>query len=590
MGLAYTVDSPIKVAQYGISSVISIVDDELLENMRQFYSEKFGIAYKSITKNIDDFRAQRVTSYLNLVSKIVNNKIDNFKQELKESKKALDHYLDLLPSSSHFKQDLQKLVKYDDWKENLSLLIDEYIHPGSIDVNIMTKVDKVNFKGNTPLPVEYNDAHAALRGFAQSDLQSSIVLSAGMNPRLFTYFENFPDFFPDTEGNLKKKIILKVSDFRSANVQATILAKKGLWVSEYRIESGLNCGGHAFATEGLLLGPILHEFTEKKEQLTENLYQLVKEAWEKKNITPPKRRLTISVTAQGGVGTSAEHNFLLEEYCVDSVGWGSPFLLVPEATTVDPYSRDLLMKSKEKDLYLSNLSPLGVPFNTIRDTSNDFYRKERIRKEKPGSSCPKKYLALHTELDPKGLCTASKKLQNIQLKELEGQRNDLDISEFNKKYEDITEKACLCVGLANAALMVHELPIKGEKQGVAICPGPNIAYFDKEVSLKEMVQHIYGNHNVMTDSKRPFFLIKELQMYIKQLKKEIFENFENQQAKNRRRIDKFTSNLLDGVSYYKELFQKEKYNHLVKETDLIKEFEDLEREIMNISSMNLQLV
>ena len=31
MGLAYTIDSPIRVAQYGISSVVSITDDEVIE-------------------------------------------------------------------------------------------------------------------------------------------------------------------------------------------------------------------------------------------------------------------------------------------------------------------------------------------------------------------------------------------------------------------------------------------------------------------------------------------------------------------------------------------------------------------------------
>ncbi len=36
MGLAYTIDSPIRVAQYGISSVISIIDDEILEKMKTF--------------------------------------------------------------------------------------------------------------------------------------------------------------------------------------------------------------------------------------------------------------------------------------------------------------------------------------------------------------------------------------------------------------------------------------------------------------------------------------------------------------------------------------------------------------------------
>ena len=33
MGIAFTIDSPIKVAKYGISSVISIVEDKLIEMM-----------------------------------------------------------------------------------------------------------------------------------------------------------------------------------------------------------------------------------------------------------------------------------------------------------------------------------------------------------------------------------------------------------------------------------------------------------------------------------------------------------------------------------------------------------------------------
>ena len=130
---------------------------------------------------------------------------------------------------------------------------------GSIDVNIMTKVDKDNYKKDEKLSIEYNDAHAALRGFANSDLKSSLVLSAGMNPRLYAYMSQFDDFYPNEKGEIKKKIILKVSDFRSALLQGKFLAKKGLWVSEYRIESGLNCGGHAFATDGHLLGPVLEE-------------------------------------------------------------------------------------------------------------------------------------------------------------------------------------------------------------------------------------------------------------------------------------------------------------------------------------------
>ena len=99
---------------------------------------------------------------------------------------------------------------------------------GDIDVNIMSKVDNPTFaKDKTQLPIEYNDAMAALRGYALSDVESNIVISAGLNPRLFAYFESFPDFLPNAEGVIKKKVILKVSDYRSALIQGKFLAKKG---------------------------------------------------------------------------------------------------------------------------------------------------------------------------------------------------------------------------------------------------------------------------------------------------------------------------------------------------------------------------
>ena len=60
-----------------------------------------------------------------------------------------------------------------------------------------------------------------------------------MNPRLYAYLENFKDFFPDEAGVFKKKVIIKVSDYRSAAIQGKFLAKKGIWVSEFRLESGL---------------------------------------------------------------------------------------------------------------------------------------------------------------------------------------------------------------------------------------------------------------------------------------------------------------------------------------------------------------
>lgn len=555
MGLAYTIDSPIRVAQYGISSVVALADDDLIEKMRNFYSTKFNIPYEEITQKFHDYRAERITSYLNLVDKIVKEKFENFKTELAESKTTLENFMSMLPNTSDIKKGFQNLL--DDgiaFKENIQNYIETNLFPGEIDVNIMTKLDKDNFVKNEQLPIEFNDAHAALRGFANSNLESSVVLSAGMNPRLFGYFENFKDFFPNENNELKKKIILKVSDFRSAMIQGNFLAKKGLWVSEYRIESGLNCGGHAFATDGLLLGAILEEFKQKKEQLAQSAHDLMIKALQAKNQPIPENPLELKITVQGGVGTAAEHEFLLDEYNVDSVGWGSPFLLVPEATSVDKETRNLLMNAKEDDFYLSNISPLGVPFNTLKGTTNEFLKQKRIHENKAGSSCPKKFLALSKEYDPHGICTASKKYQDIKLEELEAKKDLLSTDEFEKSKIKITEKSCLCVGLANASYLENDIKIKGQAQGVVICPGPNLAYFDQEVSLKEMIQHIYQGKSVIR-TERPNLFIKELKMYITYFRNEIQSISGELTAAQLKKWNSFKSNLLDGIEYYKNLFE-----------------------------------
>ena len=557
MGLAYTIDSPIRVAQYGISSVISIIDDDLLEKMNAYYCEKLNLPYKEITTKAFNYRAERITSYLNLVHKIVQEKFEKFKTELTESKTALDNFIAMLPNNSSIKEGLLNLMNNGiALKENIKNYLETYLRTGDIDVNIMTKIDKDNFNKGEQLPIEFNDAHASLHGFANSNLNSSVVLSAGMNPRLYSYLEKFNDFFPDINCHLKKKIILKVSDFRSAMIQGKFLAKKGLWVSEYRIESGLNCGGHAFATEGYLLGPILEEFKLKKTELLDTNHNLMVKTLNQKGMFAPERPLELKITVQGGVGTAAEHNFLTDYYKVDSVGWGSPFLLVPEATTVDKQTRDLLANAKETDLYLSGISPLGVPFNTLKGTTNELHKQRRIQNNKAGSACPKKFLALSKVFGPEGVCTASKKYQDVKLKELELNELAMPNEAYENEKNKITEKSCLCCGLANASYLEKNIAVKGQEQGVVICPGPNIAYFDEEVSLLKMVKHIYGNDSVLSVTNRPNMFVKELKMYIDYLKNEM-ANFSEAFTSNQiKRWYMFKNNLLEGISYYQNLFLK----------------------------------
>ena len=555
MGLAYTIDSPIRVSQYGISSVISIIDDELMEKMNAFYSKKFNLPYREISKKTQDYRAERITSYLNLVDTIVKEKFSKLKTELTESKLALENFMATLPNKSSIKKELSDLLDEGSvLKGNILDYLERHLKAGDIDVNIMTKVDKDNFVNGEQLPVEFNDAHASLRGFANSNLNSSVVLSAGMNPRLYSYFESFNDFFPDSQGQLKKKIILKVSDYRSATIQGKFLAKKGLWVSEYRIESGLNCGGHAFATDGFLLGPILEEFKNKKTELIQDTHDVFVKALSLKELVVPEQPLDLKITVQGGVGIADEHEFLIENYQVDSVGWGTPFLLVPEATSVDKQTRALLANAKEKDLYLSGISPLGIPFNTIKGTTNEHHKQKRIDNNKAGSSCPKKYLALSKEFGPEGICTASKKYQDVKLQELEAKRFEVSPNMYENAKAKINEKACLCVGLANASYLENDIKIKGQEQGVVICPGPNMAYFDKEVSLSKMMQHIYGNESVLSRVNRPNMFVKELKMYVDYLKNEIATISEEVTTRQIKKWEAFKSNLFNGVIYYQDLF------------------------------------
>ena len=81
LGLGYTLDTPINVAPYGISSVISLVDDKLMEQMREFYCQKFDLPFKAISEKVEDFRAKRITSYLNLVDEIVSTKVNDLKKQ-----------------------------------------------------------------------------------------------------------------------------------------------------------------------------------------------------------------------------------------------------------------------------------------------------------------------------------------------------------------------------------------------------------------------------------------------------------------------------------------------------------------------------
>ncbi|GAB2635441.1 hypothetical protein [Belliella aquatica] len=556
MGLGYTLETPLKVAKYGISSVVSIMDDSLLEDMRRVKSRILGVPYLPIDAKTNDSRAKRITAYLNFLHDQITQQIDRIKQQLFGEGNDLDTYFELLSDKHPAKVLFEKLIMLKGAERTqVEQQLKNFIRPGNIDVNIMTKVDKLNYDVNgEELPREFSDALSALRGFAESNLNASVVFSAGMNPALFSYAEQFDSFFPDSKGEIQKRIILKVSDYRSAMIQGRFLAKKGLWVSEFRIESGLNCGGHAFATDGILLGPILEEFKENREALNATLVEACNQALLSKKKPLLLSNEKLKITVQGGIGTANEDEFLMDHYQLDGTGWGSPFLMVPEATNVDDYTLQKLVNAKKSDYYLSHASPLGIRFNNLRTSSSEDQRKSRIDKDRAGSPCYKKFLSFNTEFTEKPICTASRQYLNLKLKEMKEKFSD--VMEFEKRTEKILAKDCICEGLGAPALITNgETPARN-LTAVTICPGPNLAYFSGVFSLKEMVGHIYGKFSIMHDTDRPHMFVKELQLYVSYLKEEMDNYLVEQPAKFEAYVDKFKANLKEGVAYYQKLIEE----------------------------------
>jgi hypothetical protein len=125
---------------------------------------------------------------------------------------------------------------------------------------------------------------------------------------------------------------------------------------------------------------------------------------------------------------------------------------------------------------------------------------------------------------------------------------------------------------------------RSDGAGVSLCPGPNMAYFTKENTLHEMVDHIYGRTNVLNDTYRPHMFIKELGMYIDYLNNEIEESVENLNAKKVKYFAGFMANLKSGIEYYENLLTEMK-----DESEFIKtKFKDELEVFKNImSSINL---
>ena len=93
-----------------------------------------------------------------------------------------------------------------------------------------------------------------------------------------------------------------------------------------------------------------------------------------------------------------------------------------------------------------------------------------------------------------------------------------------------------------------------ENSAVAICPGPNTAFFSGIYSLDEMVKHIYGKINLLKSDTRPHMFINELKLYVDYLKKDIENSAQQLNDKKLKQLERFKEQLLNGVEYYNQAF------------------------------------
>jgi len=516
MGTSFTLDAALRVAPYGIHSVASLVDDILCERVGEYYAKEFNLPYEIADKKDPEARAKRTTAYLNLLNVIVDQKFKDLQESGFEEGTEKAKYFDLLPLNCTLKQDYLRIMALPEGsakEEELKLLTEDMVK-GFIDVNIMVKLDPTKKKlMKFPNPEKLSDAMTALKGYAVSDLNSRIIYSAGINKKLFKYMQEFPDFYRQNKAKPKKGIIVKVSDYRSAMIQGKFLARIGLEVDEFRIESGLNCGGHVFPTQGDLLPDILNEFKENRSKLREMFYPLIEKYYQAKGwvLLAIEEMPEAIVTLQGGIGNHGEMERLRDTYDIHKFGIGTPFLLVPEVTSLDDTTRQELVRAREKDLFVSLASPLGIGFNNLRKSGSEKDREAHIAEGRPGSNCPKGLLQFNTEFTETPICLASKAYQKKKLISIE--ESGIEGREKEKAITYVISKSCICDQLGNSILI--KLGIEEETNAPqAICPGPNMAWFNKIYSLKEMLGHFYGTGANLVMKGRPHMIAEEARLYM----------------------------------------------------------------------------
>jgi hypothetical protein len=153
---------------------------------------------------------------------------------------------------------------------------------------------------------------------------------------------------------------------------------------------------------------------------------------------------------------------------------------------------------------------------------------------------------------------------------------------LKEKIDAVTLKACLCEDLAATASITCPPHEKELSPAVAVCPGPNLAFFSKICSLEEMVGHIYGRTQLLSSLDRPNVFINEVRLYADYLKNEINKKLDSFTAKEQKYFSEFKSNMLEGIAYYKSIVPKLSEEAELYRKRMHEELLQLEQELLEL--------
>jgi len=297
------------------------------------------------------------------------------------------------------------------------------------------------------------------------------------------------------------------------------------------------------------MGPILAEFKANRDRLSETLHEIWIKGMADAGYKVPAEKMEFRLTVQGGLGTPDERALLEEKYEVDGTGWASPFLLVPEVVNMDKDHLRKIQEAGADDIHLSESSPLGVPFWSLKTSFSEGTRMRRIDEGKPGSPCPKGFLSSNTEFTKVPICTASRNFQRRKLASLSEMPAATDVLQQDLE-EAVLAKACICNDLAGVATIPNEIDPAALP---SICCGPNMIYFNRVSSLEEMVDHILGRGMVPIKEGRPHMFLNEISLHLDRLKRTLDRRRDGLSAETMRVTEETQKNLNEGLAYYVEL-------------------------------------